>query len=312
VDQLVLVAKRSHELESLASALGAKLIDIQQARAALNGAAPTRCVVLGVPFEVALWADRQSGQGAAAALNAWLIETREILELSRLHRRQVLVLPQDQVLEAQPAALALIQAWQAGKPLPEPVSVQPEAPDFEQLAHKLAAQALAFADAEARHALAELEAVSAPVIDRSVASAAALCDALSASNSGASRSELAALSQTVERSRVALEYASEDLASALAEADELRSELQATRKTVAETKAELEQARKDAESNAGKLALAEDALRAKQGEARDLQAQCEHLQSAIEATRSSTSWKVTAPIRAVKSALSRPEGETGE
>jgi uncharacterized protein (DUF3084 family) len=56
-------------------------------------------------------------------------------------------------------------------------------------------------------------------------------------------------------------------------------------------------------AHAAALSDKDNRIRDLEAQCRDLEAQCRFLESAVDETRSSTSWRVTAPLRAVKSVL---------
>lgn len=281
------------------------------------------------------------GADAHQALEAWMEQAHAILSVLHRNRRSVLLLDALDALEAPDHASAIIKAWMSGTPEPAPLPRHGvSTPFINELAH-LAGLAVIAERSEAAILHEELRAAIAPIFELdarsvdghyarvrermqqlqadeavSVEEAARLRELLifASENYMVAARDAEATEVKVEQLREALGLAVENYAAASADADQRRSSAERAEHARLTAQAELNEHR----AHEKKMKTEIERLKSKITTLRkELDAVKDHegrILEALEATRSSTSWKVTAPIRAVRSALvNTPKGsEPGE
>lgn len=328
--QAILATETGVDATALAQAVGAELVHPQEVAARLSQNSETRAVIL-VP---SLASDLETSRSTQAALAIWSERIASVLELLRHNRRSVLLLDERDALAELKQSIVQIQAWIGGQADPEPLKPSSRAMPTPRVVLELSALALASSTSKTRRLADELEAALAPIYDLPDDPVALFQARIQDTLKEAEDSQAVAATQ-IESLRVALSFASENYAAAALDArdaaasiGDLRTAVELSAKNYSEAVESAqsleEQAKKaDAERNillaeikehkARASAMTQDVadykatLEEQAAQIKDLHDTQEELERALDATRTSTSWKVTAPIRAVKSALGSAE-----
>ena len=320
VVQLVLAAEHGADPSPLAEALGAETIACARLPEALASDPSLRAVILAPRFSVP---GLQSGD-PGAALSSWVDAAETVLAIQKQHRRACVVLLADEAAAAPQAAANWIRAWIGDKPGPAPAPAPQRDSGALEVIDALAAQALTAADPRARRTAAELRAAAAPVLEPADLSASAAHSRAVASvrqlkagldNAAQNFAELAREAQQAEARQAELESAlaaaAQNYADAQSEIESLSQALEAARTAADETRDERDKALEDRKRASRDCRSLQGQVDRQSQEIALLQEMTRHLEAALEETHASTSWRLTAPIRAVKTALARNEADGG-
>lgn len=237
-----------------------------------------------------------------AALAAWSKQARVALAILQRNRRRVLGLDARDVISVPGRAAEIARSWLAGQPLPAPVEVNDDEGDPQAALIELVAESVVNGNAPARRLAAELEASLAPVILRPAPQVATYYAQLKGALSA-----LAAASARAEELQAAIGFANDNYAELAEEIDAMHRRSRVAKRDRDALLRSLEQQKIRAKSMALNLSAAQAELERKSQEIQLLGQMKYHFEVALEETHQSTSWRLTAPIRALKAALTRQE-----
>lgn len=277
-----------------------------------------------------------------ASIQDWTDHARGVLDVFKVNRRKMLLIDLDEAIGKPELALATARAWQHDDDLPEPDTSDRPDPDFNTIVLQLAAFSASQSHGEAVHLQAELDAASAPLGFRPLHPGQALAESVAAAVIAAPADTA---SDSAAELKDTLRLASLNYAEVLGEAESLGHALGAIcqalelpdagpedaveaviqcRETLAISEAERERLTQDRTALQEQLGAARreisDIGRAKRRmqamldanavEINDLHTTQADLRRVLDAVRGSTSWRVTAPIRALRDGLKGSKGSS--
>lgn len=328
--KLILAAEQGLDVTALVQALGAERVE-REALGSVLANQPEREAVLLLP---SLRHDLVGSAAPDTALTRWIDRAEASLALAKTHRRSVLGLDAYDAVSAPDHVRALVSAWRTGAADPDPIAPPEAAASVDAAARDLLMIALVQGNAKARRLTVELAAIAAVIVERDIPSAPLAYEQVLTAAHGF-EADTVALRGECERLKAALSCAAQNYAEAVEEADaaelrvsELTQATQMARSNYVEVleEAEAGQTRYRAtrkERNALRDQLGDQKrelsalereivkLKTKQKrsaeEIRLLKEMNEHLEGALEEMHASTSWRLTAPMRALKTALARQD-----